>query len=378
MLIMTPPAGAGETRVLEDASAVREYASMQLEHWNSATAHILDPFTRDKIRDLVSTPWHQLTEEVQAMGVPLPGLQRHVAAKVVDITSTNGLSAIDSFNKGNVDGAMFLLEEPYKDLSGPLVTVIDDAAFRAIQATIPALLSSTLDGWPERSKAAQQYSEEVNQIWSLVRSTQDSVKDSVAEINERLQENAEHIKDAELKRETEWQAVVQAHRQKLELDATSVFWTNRAVAHRARAMTLGKSAFAAGASSLLITLCAAYGLFHTASWLMGTEGAVNPLHRLIFSTAGIALVLTLCLWTTRLVVRLYMTERHLAIDADSRAALGTTYLSLTSEGAATPEDRAIVLAALFRPVQDGIVQDDALPLISPAALMTGLLTQDKK
>ncbi|WP_354327114.1 DUF6161 domain-containing protein [Porphyrobacter sp. MBR-155] len=77
-------------------------------------------------------------------------------------------------------------------------------------------------------------------------------------------------------------------------------------------------------------------------------------------------------WIMRIVVRTYMTEHHLAIDATSRASMAETYLALKKESAATDQDRAIVLASLFRPVVDGIVKDDGLPAITPAAIISGL------
>ena len=101
------------------------------------------------------------------------------------------------------------------------------------------------------------------------------------------------------------------------------------------------------------------------------------LERLIFGTSATVLILTLCLWSARILVRLMMTEHHLAIDADSRAALGDTYIRLTAEGDAALEDRKIVLATMFRPVSDGIVNDDGLPFLSPAAVASSLLTGEK-
>ncbi len=68
---------------------------------------------------------------------------------------------------------------------------------------------------------------------------------------------------------------------------------------------------------------------------------------------------------------MYMTEQHLGIDAQSRASMAQTYLALTKEDVASDQDRAILLASLFRPVVDGIVKDDGLPAITPAAILSG-------
>ncbi|MDN4633154.1 DUF6161 domain-containing protein [Sphingomonas sp. PsM26] len=84
------------------------------------------------------------------------------------------------------------------------------------------------------------------------------------------------------------------------------------------------------------------------------------------------------LWAMRLLVRLYTTEHHLAIDASARGAMMEAYLGLIKADAASATDRPIVLQALFRPVQDGMVRDDGPPGITPAALLSALATTSGK
>jgi type VI protein secretion system component VasK len=96
------------------------------------------------------------------------------------------------------------------------------------------------------------------------------------------------------------------------------------------------------------------------------------LHELIFTASATLLYLTVYLWITRILVRMMLSEHHLAVDARSREAMADTYLGLIAENSSVNEnDRAIILASLFRPVTDGLVKDDALPLISPAAIISG-------
>ncbi len=48
----------------------------------------------------------------------------------------------------------------------------------------------------------------------------------------------------------------------------------------------------------------------------------------------------------------------------------TTYLALINEGgAATDKERALVLAPLFRPTEDGLVKDDGAPFLDIIKLM---------
>ena len=91
--------------------------------------------------------------------------------------------------------------------------------------------------------------------------------------------------------------------------------------------------------------------------------------------AATLIFLTLYLWVMRVVMRMYLTEHHLAIDASSRSAMAYTYLALTKTGAADTTDRAIVLASLFRPLTDGIVKDDSSPVLSPAGILAAQLAK---
>lgn len=47
------------------------------------------------------------------------------------------------------------------------------------------------------------------------------------------------------------------------------------------------------------------------------------------------------------------------MDAKERRTMVMSYLALAHKGKADSEDRKIILEALFRPTEDGIVKDDA-------------------
>lgn len=73
---------------------------------------------------------------------------------------------------------------------------------------------------------------------------------------------------------------------------------------------------------------------------------------------------TTIFWAGRVLVRLFLSEHHLAGDAEERAVMAQTYLALVNEDKADKEDRHIVLETLFRHSTDGIVKDDAAPNFS--------------
>ena len=90
----------------------------------------------------------------------------------------------------------------------------------------------------------------------------------------------------------------------------------------------------------------------------------------IAAMGGVSLfAFTMYVWAIRFIMRLMMTEHHLAIDASARSTMANTYLALSKSGTVSEGEKAIVLAALFKPVTDGIVRDDSMPAFSPASIL---------
>ncbi|QOZ69141.1 DUF6161 domain-containing protein [Bradyrhizobium arachidis] len=88
-----------------------------------------------------------------------------------------------------------------------------------------------------------------------------------------------------------------------------------------------------------------------------------------FAAIG-AVVTTILFWVGRVLLRIYMSDRHLLSDAEERVAMAMTYLALSNEGKVEASDRALVLAPLFRTASDGIVKDDG-----PDASLTGVMAK---
>lgn len=82
------------------------------------------------------------------------------------------------------------------------------------------------------------------------------------------------------------------------------------------------------------------------------------------------LATTAFLWAGRILVRLFKSEHHLAIDAEERATMVHNYLALQLKQQVEPKDLHLVLCAVFRPTADGIVKDDAAPDIGLASLLS--------
>lgn len=88
------------------------------------------------------------------------------------------------------------------------------------------------------------------------------------------------------------------------------------------------------------------------------------------TVAGILTIMSLIMWAIRLQYRVYLSERHLALDASEKQAFAETYLAMKEGEHVGSDNEAIVLASLFRPTQDGIIKDDDSALdLSMAAML---------
>jgi Family of unknown function (DUF6161) len=88
--------------------------------------------------------------------------------------------------------------------------------------------------------------------------------------------------------------------------------------------------------------------------------AFSPLGPLVLS--AILFVTSLSLWFLRMLNKVYLSERHLHLDATERKAFAETYLALREDASVSENHEAIVLSALFRSTQDGMVKDDTQTL----------------
>ena len=80
------------------------------------------------------------------------------------------------------------------------------------------------------------------------------------------------------------------------------------------------------------------------------------------------------MWFLRLQIKIFLSERHLALDARERRAFAETYLALLKGGHATTEHETVILQSLFRPTQDGIIKDDIGFDMSAAGILSKAMT----
>jgi hypothetical protein len=145
------------------------------------------------------------------------------------------------------------------------------------------------------------------------------------------------------------------------LKAPVTYWRKKAAGHRVKSRI-------SGIIGLLFAIFLVYfGVTHGVSWVLDLIAKVFKETRqwqATYSVLGIAaFVLTIIFWIGRLISRTYVSESHLAIDAEERAVMVETYLALTQENKIDTSERILVLGSLFRASSDGLVKDDGAPEI---------------
>lgn len=152
-----------------------------------------------------------------------------------------------------------------------------------------------------------------------------------------------------------------AFREAMALRAPVEYWERKAEDHKTRAGFFSKCVAGLLVLSPLVLLFAIWlVLRNLTSTQMPSPWQIGAL-----LSFGLFLV-----WSTRIVVRNYLSQVHLHADAQERVVMVKTYLSLTEDKKIeSAEDRQIILHALFRPASDGLIKDEGVPL-SLADLIT--------
>lgn len=169
--------------------------------------------------------------------------------------------------------------------------------------------------------------------------------------------------------QNELEATLRAFEVRMQLQAPVKYWKTRAAEYRK----------AAGWSLTILILfsiasvAVLYWLYERAASHLPTDSTTVP-YAALFRASTFALLMTSILfWAGRVILRIYLSARHLTTDAEERRTMITTFLALTKKASVSEEDRKFILAALFRPGADGLVKEESAPDTMFAALMGSIL-----
>lgn len=161
--------------------------------------------------------------------------------------------------------------------------------------------------------------------------------------------------------EANLKAIEKAYDQKLALWKPVEYWEARGRSHHAKSAKFAIASGVIGGVILLALGWLAYEIFLNVP--VGEKPQVWQVG--VFSVAAF-----FGIWLERILVRLFVSNIHLATDAEERVTMLQTYLSIIREGSEfAPEDKKLILERLFHPAADGLVKDDGAPP-SPLEILT--------
>lgn len=150
-------------------------------------------------------------------------------------------------------------------------------------------------------------------------------------------------------------AFKKAYNQELATHSAVDYWRSKAINHRWLAL-LSAIVLTAGAYCFI-----RYAPPNSFELLQQSFG-IDPKDHEWRIGVLVGLVL-LGVWGLRLIVRILLSQIHLAADASHRRITIQSYLALLKDKDAElkPKDRELILGTVFRPIHDGLVRDDAMP-----------------
>lgn len=314
-------------------------------HGNSLQTAFQDLFLRQRL-PLSSQSEFQFIEDLRADNEIVAAAALTVWMGVSDISTSNfehlkGAMLMVAFEAGIAKKTSENIKRSLKKVEKDYVESIDET--KKVAADIDADFETQREHYRKT-------------IADLIRQTRARSSEQMKEVHLGFKDAIESIRKTE-----------DLYMKQMELDAPADYWTKKASVHKYNAGEYKKNLidFAwRGGTALVLSLLA------LALIMIGVfdEKTPFPIY-LILSTLGIVAT-TVVFWVARVLTRLYLSQHHLAIDAEERAVMAKTYLALNAKNAATDEDRAIVLSSLFRGTADGIVKDDGAPEFSPSAILS--------
>jgi hypothetical protein len=217
----------------------------------------------------------------------------------------------------------------------------------------------------------------------------DTTQQDVTELETRVSKAMERLDGFDADYESRLDAAATAFRENNALKAPVLLWQEKETKHQAESAATRiyfiRSLIATGVLVIVFALFL-INRADTANVILGPVGCVSAKPETCsgFSVRGLSILtlmaafFTCLLWYVRMQMKLFLSERHLALDARERTAFAQTYIGFLAEKDSSDEaegQRAAVYAALFRPSTDGIVKDEGGLDPSIAAALSKFLTK---
>jgi hypothetical protein len=231
-------------------------------------------------------------------------------------------------------------------------------ALSFIAATRIALYQQAVTGSAKAERAA------FREIKKQVESVQAHTSSLLADL--RTQKSNFESEAADLKRsetdavarlitecQSKWNQLESYFREELALQAPTWYWREKSATHRRNATRMALLTVA-------VSVASAMSVYLLADWLL--LGIKDLTIASLFPVAVFIAGMTFAIWLIRVVLRIFLSQLHLATESVERRVMTLTYLTLQKKEAVTNVDRQIILQAIFRASSDGMIRDDAAPI----------------
>ncbi len=325
--------------------------------------------------------------------------------------SPEGLVLFDLFEKGQMKEFQSVLMAYFHEMKPQFIpdnlrnlsvlkplTVGSAIIWGARSAEIAKKLTVSGAAASKEVQVAKSYVKKVEDELNSARSASDATNDALLDAKTNIHAGKTLFRKAYLKARRIDRSIVEkwdsafdsthsAYFEKLKFEAPVTLWGERAAAHVENA---SKARALYWCILLLLAVTSVSFLVGSGEWfanLFTMETCSNVdgdvLCEKQFSARGplavgtAFLITTLALWVLRLQNKVYLSERHLALDASERKAFVETYLAMNADQSIPEEHRAIMMHSVFRPTQDGIVKDDdGAPDLAAMAIVAKALNRN--
>lgn len=216
----------------------------------------------------------------------------------------------------------------------------DSAVWNHVNAVLAELM-------PDETRLAFD-EERAKQYRDMVDTTTTAISNFRAEAHAHKTDAANELAEAKKQLET----LTKTYDEHMALQAPVKYWEDLAAHYSKRGN--GRSVLA-----WLVGLGLAGGLVLVAVGLADEFPDTPPPYWLLFA---ILLIAGLLIWVLRLLARGFVSDRHLAEEARTRAIMTKTYLALLRKGEAEETDRRLVLENIYRPFTTGLIGEETPPV----------------
>jgi hypothetical protein len=197
-----------------------------------------------------------------------------------------------------------------------------------------------------RSKWESEYNSSVTQYSEASKNTKELNDKYEKQIKDQSTEFSDFIEN----KEKSFADLIEVYDKKLALQSSTSYWDKKRKSHRLFSIIFGFI-------SLSLGCLIAYYLNNAIQEIL--QKTNKPEY---WQLITIAIYTSLAVWVMRILVRIFLSNLHLATDAKERVTMITTYIAMLREkDGLKDEEKQLILQTVFRPSSTGIIKDEASP-----------------